>query len=154
RVSEGTLFKRFRTKAELFRAVVGKLIEDDFWLEPLQESPRNERDLEARLVELTARGCARYRVLMPLVMTAWSSASEGFLPDEIFGEEPPQRAEIQAVAAFLDRAMRRGLLARRDAQAAARLLLGAMQHFAILALDPRKPADERDHARRTVAVLL
>jgi AcrR family transcriptional regulator len=158
RVSEGTLFKRFGSKVQLFHAVLTELIEDPSWLDPLREPPAHPSDLERRLVELVARGCARVRTFMPLVMMAWSSARDGWLPPLFERGEPPQVAEVGELAGVLDRAMRRGLLARRDPRAAAQLLLGAMQNFAIVTLgEPAGDAlsdREREHARKTVSVLL
>lgn len=158
RVSEGTLFKRFGSKVQLFHAVLSELIEDPSWLDPLRELPGDAAGLERRLAELVARGCARVRTFMPLVMMAWSSARDGWLPPLFERGEPPQVSEVGELARLLDGAMRRGLLARRDPRAAAQLLLGAMQNFAIVTLG-EQPGDalsarEREHAKKTVSLLL
>ena len=157
-VSEGTLFKRFGSKVQLFQAAVGELIADDSWLEPLQHPPADEADLEARLVDFTGRAARRFKDLVPLMMMAWSSAREGYLPELFSQGTPPQVAEVRELAGWLERAMRRGLLTRRDATMAAHLLLGSVQHFALLSLMETArsalPLDDADYAKRAVATVL
>ena len=157
-VSEGTLFKRFGSKVQLFQAAVGELIADETWQGPLQGTPRDAADLEARLVEFVERAAGRFKNLVPLMMMAWSSAREGYLPELFAQGTPPQVTEVQQLAGFLERAMRRGLLARRDALMSAHLLLGSVQHFALMSLMETArtalPLDEADYARRAITTLL
>lgn len=102
-VSEGLLFQRYDTKADLFFTALAPPAADP--VEVLR-SDAGERDARASLEEAALRMLAYFRVVMPLLLTLVNHPS--FDPERFFRHEAPAslHAWIDALVDFI--AARRG----------------------------------------------
>src|SRR5262249_44379457 len=122
RVAEGSIFKRFRTKDELFRAAMQPQLEDPEWLHTLQER-LGKGDLRQTLIEVGLQVVEFFRRLLPLMMMAWSNPTPGGLPEVLAGPNPPPLRLLKRVAAFFEAEMRARRLRRHDPEVLARVFL-------------------------------
>jgi len=130
-VSEGILFKRYGSKAALHKAamtsgMVGAWIENEM----RNQGPlRTQKDF-ARFIHWQAD---MLRDVVPVVVMAWAArANADELPSDLTGSKPAPLVAIHAVAAMLEREMDAGRLARRNAEAVARILVGSIWYFVFL----------------------
>src|SRR4051812_25602599 len=79
-VSEGTLFNRFNTKFDLFRAAMSPTLEEPAWMARLNARV-GQGDLRESLILLGHELIEFYRSLMPLIMMSWSNQSAAGLPE-------------------------------------------------------------------------
>jgi len=130
-VAEGSLFKRWKTKHELFFAA----------LAPDSEEPEFIRALAARvgqgdvcetLTELGLKGIEFFRTIMPLAMMCWSNPAASGIPSHLDGPNPKPIRVLKKLAGFFEAEMQAGRLAKRDAEVVARTFIGSIQHFAFL----------------------
>lgn len=129
-VSEGTLFKRFGTKADLFRAAMS--------LGERPEPPSFARidelvgraDVEANLVMLGCDVIAFFERLMPLWTLQWSNPRlAGRLPEHLEAPNPPPLEAQRKLARYLDREVELGRVAIANTAAFARAFLGSMNAY-------------------------
>jgi AcrR family transcriptional regulator len=127
-VSEGSVFKRFKSKEELFRAAMGENLMD----------PPFARDLGARvgkgevgevLFEIGMEIVAFFRRLMPLHMMLWSNPGPNGLPSVLCGPNPPPVRMLKNLTGFFEAEMRSRRLRRHDAEIVARAFLGSINNF-------------------------
>ncbi len=155
-VSEGSIFKRFRTKAELFQAAMSSMNE-----------PPLLKDLGARvgsgvlrddLYELGLGMIGFFRNIVPLMMMAWSNPGPGGLPHPLSGPNPPPIRAMKSLAGFFDGEMRAGRLRRSDPEIVARAFLGSLHTFAFFEIVLRQsgelPMPAETYVRGLVALLL
>ena len=135
-VSEGTIFRRFATKHELFMAAMG-VDEEPAWLRRVEQPTElaDQQDLEATLRELGHEMLDFFDELIPRASAIRSAmgheqatAPTGSRDDDV-PCGPPRRG-LKAMTNFLYRHQRAGLLRPCDPEIAARLFLGAMHHYA------------------------
>jgi len=153
-VSEGSLFNRFPTKADLFRAAMGL---PEFHIEKETSSmvgKGNVRDNLARLMTLILKF---HRELMPRVMMMW--AQPGLNPMEMMREDPehsPPNQALSAIAGYLESEMAAGRVKRLDARVVAEMIMSAMHSQAFLEqIGIRKGTEDetRNHIRLVIDVL-
>ncbi|MFB6263333.1 MAG: TetR/AcrR family transcriptional regulator [Bradymonadaceae bacterium] len=126
-ISEGTIYRRFASKDELFLAAMD-IPDPPGWTETLDEV-RGEGDLEANLIRLGDEIIEFFETILPKVNMVMCS---GFGGDPIFeseGQAPPLRS-IEPLAEFVRDERRAGRLGDCDPEVVARTFLGAMFHFA------------------------
>jgi AcrR family transcriptional regulator len=128
-ISEGTIFRRFPTKHELFMAAMG-ISPRPTWIaltEEFQESGGD--DVRTNLTRLAHEMIAFFEELIPkmsMVMADGSARAEMF---ERMAEPPPVRG-LKALATYLQSEQRRGRVRRCDTEIAARMFLGSIQNYA------------------------
>lgn len=126
-VSEGTLFKRFPTKAELFEAAMG-FTNYARWRDELRgQAGQGEvrRNLErASLVILEEAGR-----IAPLLLAVFSRGHDPEHNPLIERLDNPTRHDADAIAAYLRDEMRLGRLRPHDPDVAALTVVGALTHF-------------------------
>src|SRR5262245_50500100 len=72
RVAEGSIFKRWPTKEELFRAAMRPELEEPEWLERL--TARGDREDPCRTLNAVGLEAIKFfRRLLPLMMMSWSN---------------------------------------------------------------------------------
>jgi AcrR family transcriptional regulator len=130
-VSEGTLFHRFKSKAELFRVAMSPEREDPPWVQKMLKAT-GKGDLESTLVEIGKEALAFFRLIVPLIMmshtTPLPGASPVGLPSPI---EPPLRT-MKLVAGFFEAEMRAGRLRPAEPLIVGRLFVSAIMNQALL----------------------
>ena|SRR5688572_6765991 len=135
-VAEGSLFKRWKTKQELFFAALAPDDEDPEWVRTLA-SRVGRGDLAQTLTEVGLQGIEFFRQLMPLIMMCWSNPSPSGLPAPLEGPNPKPVRIIKKIAGFFEAEMRAGRIARRDPEVVARAFVGGIQNFCFLELITR-----------------
>jgi AcrR family transcriptional regulator len=132
KVSEGIIFKRFATKADLFRAAMKHGLAEDkagFFATLPQRVGRST--IREELYALGTEMLSAFRIVVPVVMMTWSSAPD-CLPDELRRPEPMPVLAVKRIASYFEAEMRAGRLRRTDAEIVARGWIGALWHFVLL----------------------
>jgi AcrR family transcriptional regulator len=139
-VAEGSIFKRWKTKQELFLAA----------MKPAGDVPEFMRDLAARvghgdvcdtLTEMATQGIEFFKQLLPMAMMMWSNPSTNGLPAHLDVPNSGPVRGLKALAGYFEAEMKKGRMARRDPEVLARTFLGAIQHYAFLDLLDRNRAE-------------
>lgn len=126
-VSEGALFRRFKSKEGLFGAAM------DF---DHEEAPTRllqavaeveELELYDALIQLSTALLEVGRVALPIMMMSWSNPH--FCGSMSSEKRAGFRAFLKAFGAFLERRMDRGTLRRMDSEVLARALVGSLHHY-------------------------
>jgi len=127
-VSEGSIFNRFKSKEELFRAAICADMKDGEpeWLRTL-EARLGKDDLQAELFDLGMAMIAFFRTIIPLQMMAWSNAPEANgLPRHLAEPNPPPLRSLKRVVGFFEAEMRAGRMRRHDPEVVARTFMGGL----------------------------
>ena len=155
RVAEGTIFHRFKSKEELFRAAMRFDPEEALAFVERLPGLAGTGELRAVLVRFAEQFLELGRIAVPVMMLSWSN------PENLCGDRMGERSErfrrvIRAITAFFEAEMAAGRLRRRNAEVLARLLLGSLHHFCVS--EHVAPGvvgmSAPDFARETVDVLL
>ncbi|MBA3548247.1 MAG: TetR/AcrR family transcriptional regulator [Nannocystis sp.] len=132
-VSEGTLFKRFRSKAELFQAAMHPQFAELGWLADL-EARVGQGDLQAQLTELGTAGVAFFRQLMPLIMMSYANPAPNGLPEVLTRPDPPPLRALNRLTRYFEAEIRLGRLRPVDPEILARMFLGSLQQYVFFEL--------------------
>jgi AcrR family transcriptional regulator len=130
-IAEGTIFHRFKSKEELFRAAMHFDPEEALAFVERLPGLAGTGELRAVLVRFAEQFLELGRIAVPVMMLSWSNP-EGQLCSERMGERSERfRRVITAITAFFEAEMAAGRLRRRNAEVLARLLLGSLHHFCV-----------------------
>ena len=132
-ISEGSIFKRFKTKTELFRAAMGDRVVEPPWLAELPGRV-GKGDIDEALFRLGMEIVTFFRELIPLIMMAWSNPGPNGLPVGISGPNPPPVRAVKQITGYFEAEMRAGRLGRHDPEILARTFMGGLHHFAFFEL--------------------
>ena len=124
-VSEGSIFRRFPTKFDLFRAAMIAEDSDPAFLTDLT-ARAGTGEVAAHLNEIGVSLIYYARKVAPLMMMRWSNPETatcgGVVPS-------PMHRRIGFVAAYFEAEMVAGRMRRLEPRLAARVLAGGVQHF-------------------------
>lgn len=159
-VSEGSIFKRFKTKADLFRAAMGINLED--LLPAVQElkARAGTGTVEENLAEAGFRVVAFLERVMPLMMMSWSNQKVPGCPYTGGPEDPPQLRAQRCVAEYLEIEMGLGRIGMVNADVVARAFFGALTSYVfseLLALNHNKSAatiDRKEYVEKYIHILV
>jgi len=132
-VSEGSIFKRFRSKFELFQAAMGSLDE----LPPFAaELPKRvgRADPREELFEIGREVAAHLRQVVPLHLMAWSNPGPDGAPPGFCLQSQAPILLLKALSGYFEGEMRAGRLARRDPEIVARTFIGSVHNYVIFDL--------------------
>jgi AcrR family transcriptional regulator len=156
RIAEGTIFHRFKSKEELFRAAMN--FDPDAALTLVEELPARAGtgDLRRTLVQFAESFIAVGRVAMPVMMMSWSN------PENLCAERTSERTSryqrvLGALSSFFAIEMNAGRLRRTEPEVMSRMLIGSLHHFCMTELftgEPRSRFTHREFAEQVVDVLL
>jgi AcrR family transcriptional regulator len=134
-VAEGSLFKRWKTKQELFRSAMLAGDEDPIWIQTLINNT-GKGDLVEHLTAAAMQAIDFFRNLMPIMMMSWSNpiGASSELPEHLCQPNSKPVQVIKKLAGFFENEMRHGRMARRDPEVVARVFVGAMVHFVFVEL--------------------
>lgn len=132
-VAEGTIFKRFVSKGDLFRAAMSLELADPEWLRTLIGA-REGDDAREVLFQVGMQAVAFFRRLMPLMMMQWSSGKRFGIPEQLLGPNSPPLRALAALAAFVEREMVAGRMRRHVPEVVARMFLGSIQSYVFFEL--------------------
>jgi AcrR family transcriptional regulator len=127
-VSEGSIFKRFKTKFDLFRAAMEEHLTQLDWARSLPKRV-GQGDLRDNLVRLGLDLIAFFREIMPLIMMARSNPGPDGLPLAFDQPVPPPVRAVQQLTAYFEAEMRAGRMRRHDPEITARAFAGGIVHF-------------------------
>jgi AcrR family transcriptional regulator len=123
-VSEGTIFKRFRTKEDLFIAAVG-LPDGEMWFEKA-ETLIGQGDLRQNLIELSLEMFNAAREVMPRIFMV---ISRGNAPmNHPNGTDSPMNRAMDTLTRLFAAEIRLGRMRQINPEIAALMLLGALMH--------------------------
>src|SRR5262249_31738057 len=96
-VAEGSIFKRFKTKHQLFVAALH--VGDPDWFSFLDKRAA-KGDPKQNLIDLGMEILQFFRTLMPLMMMGWANPAPSGLPEALEGPNPPPLRAIKRMAGF------------------------------------------------------
>ena len=132
-VSQGSIFRRFRSKETLFSVAMARAGNDEIpsALHQLSSSVGQGR-VEDHLIELGGKMLAFYRELVPLHMMSWSNRAPSEGKRNRDGATRRAIHALKQMSAYLEAEMRLGRLPDLDADVTARAFLGALNSYAML----------------------
>lgn len=151
-VAEGSIFKRFKTKAELFHAAMQPDLEPR-WLDALDQP---EPEIRPFLIQIGLEAIAYLRRVMPLQMMSWSNPPPGSCFDPATVNPPALRAR-QRLAEYFTAESRRGRLRAHDPEILARVFMGSLSNYVFFEMVLRDreeaPLDAETYVRGLVNLL-
>lgn len=127
-ISEGSIFKRFSTKEELFFAAMG-ISDTPTWIKELETLP-GRGDLKENLITLSLQILEFLREVMPRLMMI---RSKGSLPCEFGGmREPLPVRDLRVLATFFTHELKLGRLRSCNPEVAASMLIGPLVNYVFL----------------------
>jgi AcrR family transcriptional regulator len=155
-VAEGTLFHRFKSKDELFRAAMQ--FDPDQALAFVESLPSlaGRGELRATLVRFAEEFLHLGRVAVPVMMMSWSNP-ESQLCSPFAGERSERfRRVVRAISSFFEAEMGLGRMRRKNPEVLARMLLGSLHHYCVSELVAQEVGgiSLSNFAREVVDVLL
>ena len=128
-VSEGSIFKRFKTKADLFRAAMGVDIEDIPRSLAALPSLAGQNTVAENLVTAGAQTVGFFTRVMPIMMMSWSNPKvQGCFPAGDSADPPPLRAQGH-IAQYLAAEIKLGRIRAIDVNVIARAYMGALSSY-------------------------
>jgi len=156
-VAEGTIFLRFKSKSELFRAAMQ--FDPDQAMAIVEGLPARAGapDLRAVLVDFAEQFIRVGRVAVPVMMMTWSNPEQPGCLER--GSERGQRYRrvIAALTRFFALEVEGGRLRDGDPEVLARMLMGSLHHFVmgeVFAGGPVGKLSAAEFAGEVVDVLL
>jgi AcrR family transcriptional regulator len=155
-VSEGSVFKRFKSKGELFRVAMGDRIVEPPFLRTLAGRV-GKGDVRENLCTFGVEMIAAFRELIPLMMMAWSNPAPNGLPAPLAVPNPPPVRVLKQLIGYFEAEMGAGRLRRHDPEVVARAFLGSLHTFVFFELLQRAegelPLGAETYVRGLVSLL-
>ncbi len=157
-VSEGSVFKRWKTKEELFHAAMrADAVEDVEYIRGLPERV-GKGELREQLVEIGHQAARFFEKIVAFHMHSFSAGSERNQGVFEGPGEPPPLVSRRRIASYFEAERRLGRIRDVDPDVLGRVFLGSIYNFVALELmlrghDPR-PMPIRTFVRGLVDVLL
>ncbi len=129
-VSEGTIFKRFGSKDNLFRTAMQPHYEDLNWLDHLPHLI-GVGNIEENLLKIALEGITAFRRLVPLMMMSWSNPQlvSSFSSPLMTPDSPPLIA-MRRLTAFFRAEIDLKRLKSNNPEIIARIFLGSIAQYA------------------------
>jgi AcrR family transcriptional regulator len=153
-IAEGSIFKRWKTKEELFVAAMQSEMSafSEFF-----ERAKSGGDMQATLVEVGHRIIGFFRQKLPVMIMAWSNRTDDDPPPLLRGPNSPALRGLKTATRFFEAHMRAGRICRHDPEIVARQFIGALQNYAFFELITKSteelPLPEETFVRGLVKVL-
>lgn len=133
-VSEGSVFKRWKTKEALFRAAMqGETVDDVGFIVGLMERV-GQGDLREQLIDLGIGTAEFFYKIVPLHMHSFAGRHDE--TESVFaeGREPPPLVARKRIASYLEAERRAGRIRDVDPDVMSRVFLGSIYNFVALEL--------------------
>lgn len=127
KISEGSIFKRFNTKTELFQAALGASVQPG-WFEVLPAAM--EMGLQEGLMRVGQAALDFFIEMIPRLNMMLSSLPEVHQGLPTFSREGMPVKAIRMLAGLMQHWQQKGLMRQTDPEVGARMFLGAIFHFA------------------------
>ncbi len=154
-IAEGTIFHRFKSKEEQFRAAMDVDPDAGLALAEALSVQAGSGDLRQTLVTFADRLLELGRLALPVWMMAWSNPDSQVSEERNFERTRYERM-LGALTAFFEAEMSAGRLRPVDARVMSRLFIGGLHHFCMLELfvGPSSDLTPQQFAERAVDLLL
>ncbi len=131
-ISEGSVFKRFRTKAELFRAAMGLSPDDVPNVFAGLPARAGEGDIAENLAAAMLAAIEHADRTFPIITMSLANPKLSLgIPEELdVPDPPPMRAQL-VIASYLEREVELGRLAPIDVAVLARALFGGITGYVL-----------------------
>lgn len=128
-VAEGTIFLRFKTKADLFREAMQ--FDPDLALARVEELPTRAGagDLRATVLDFAEQFLRVGRVALPVMMMSWSNPEQPGCLERAPERGTRYRRVIGALRRFFELEFEAGRLREGQPEVLARMLVGSLHHF-------------------------
>jgi AcrR family transcriptional regulator len=156
-IAEGTIFHRFKSKEELFRAAMN--FDPDTALTLVEEllAPAAAQDPRQTLVKFAESFIEFGRVAMPVMMMSWSNPENHLCAERSSERATRYQRVLGALNAFFARQLEVGRLRVAEPEVMSRMLIGSLHHFCMTELfvgGPRSGLSHSEFAAQVVDVLL
>ncbi|HVY26805.1 MAG TPA: TetR/AcrR family transcriptional regulator [Polyangiaceae bacterium] len=156
-IAEGTIFHRFRSKEELFRAAMD--FDPDRLLQMVEQLPSRvgQGDLRQGLVEFAQSFIELGRVAMPVMMMSWSNPESQLCAERTSERTGRYQRMITALGGFFSGEIALGRLRPAEPEVLSRMLIGSLHHFCMIELfmgETESKLGQREFAEHVVSVLL
>lgn len=152
-IAEGSIFNRFKTKAELFQAAMQHDIEEPPFFHTMDERA-GKGALRENLVAIGLEGITFLRGIVPLVMMLWSNPGPSGVPALLASPDSPPIRVLQRLTHFFAAEIKLGRLAAGNPEILARIFLGSLQNFVFIEIVRAIPvAPAEPYVRALVDVL-
>ncbi|HXU68289.1 MAG TPA: TetR/AcrR family transcriptional regulator [Polyangia bacterium] len=155
-VAEGSIFKRFATKAELFKAAMAIDFDDPEFIRTLVAA-RDEDEPKQTLFQVGLQAVGFFRRMMPLIMMQFGTGKKIGLPEHILAPSSPPLRALRAIATYVERQIRAGRMRRHEPEIVARMLLGSIQSYVffeiLLRAQQKMPLPVEEYLRGLIDVL-
>ena len=155
-IAEGTIFHRFKSKEELFRAAMN--VDPDAGLALAEALPARAGtgDLRHTLVIFAEQMMALGRVALPVWMMAWSNPDSQLSEERNLERATRYERMLDALTAFFEAEMSAGRLRSVDARVMSRLFIGGLHHFCMIELfmGESQGLTQQEFAEKAVDLLL
>jgi len=133
-IAEGTIFHRFKSKEELFRAAMR--FDPDAALVIVEALPARAGvgDLRQTLIEFAESFIELGRVAMPVMMMSWSNPEAQLCAERTQERTARYERVLAALTTFFEREMALGRLRRTEPEVLSRMLIGSLHHFCMTEL--------------------
>jgi AcrR family transcriptional regulator len=133
-IAEGTIFHRFKSKEELFRAAMNFDPDTALALVEALLASGGQGDLRRTLVEFAERFMAFGRVAMPVMMMSWSNPDNQMCAERTSERSTRYQRVLGALSGFFAAEMASGRLRRAEPEVMSRILIGSLHHFCMTEL--------------------
>ncbi len=156
-VAEGTIFLRFKTKADLFREAMQ--FDPDQALAGVEQLPQRagSGDLRATLLDFAEHFLRLGRVAVPVMMMTWSNPEHAGCVERAPERATRYRRVVAALHRFFQLEFEAGRLQVGEPEVMARMLVGSLHHFVIgeaIAGEPLGSFAAAEYAAHVVDTLL
>jgi AcrR family transcriptional regulator len=156
-IAEGTIFHRFKSKEELFRAAMN--FDPDTALTLVEEllAPAAAQDPRQTLLEFAESFIDFGRVAIPVMMMSWSNPENHLCAERSSERATRYQRVLGALNAFFGRQLEAGRLRVAEPEVMSRMLIGSLHHFCMTELfvgGPRSGLSHREFAAQVVDVML
>ncbi len=133
-IAEGTIFHRFKSKEELFRAAMN--FDPDAALDIVEglAASAGRGELRQNLVEVAERFLELGRVAMPVMMMSWSNPESQLCAERTSERQSRYQRMVGALCGFFDAEMKAGRMRRAEPEVMSRMLIGSLHHFCMTEL--------------------
>jgi AcrR family transcriptional regulator len=155
-IAEGTIFHRFKSKEELFRAAMNFDPDQVLAIVDGLAAMAGRGDLRQNLVTVAERFLELGRIAMPVMMMSWSNPESQLCAERTSERRSRYERTIGALIAFFATEMKAGRLRRAEPEVMSRMLIGSLHHFCMteLFMGERSKLTAHEFAEHVVDVLL
>jgi AcrR family transcriptional regulator len=133
-IAEGTIFHRFKSKEELFRAAMNFDPDGALGIVEGLAASGGRGDLRQNLIEVAVRFLEFGRIAMPVMMMSWSNPESQLCLERSAERRSRYERMIGALSGFFAAEMSVGRLRRADPEVMSRMLIGTLHHFCMTEL--------------------